>query len=204
MSNAANQRTGYGPKGWLEKRPSASLFIHCISHRICSSLTPFIQTLLEANAAWLLFVIRCTSPIFRFVFVGLLFVVGFGPRSSAEIIDQRNFAIDTYYPTPNEIRLAEQRARNYWAKNANRYGSNPVYLAVETSKIFESEIVQDLWPKLINSQTTTTYFAKSGGRHKSEVDLKGIVIFDTRTGTVASNRGFVSVDTPSRGRVARF
>jgi hypothetical protein len=30
------------------------------------------------------------------------------------------------------------------------------------------------------------------------------MIFDTRTGTFVSNRGFVSVDTPSRGRVARF
>ena len=148
--------------------------------------------------------IRCTSPIFRFVFVVLLFVVGFGPRSSAEMIDQRNFAIDTYYPTPDEIRLAEQRARNYWAKNVNRYGSNPVYLAVETSTIFESEIVQNLWPKLINSQTTTSFFSKSPWKHRSEVDLKGITIFDTRTGTIASNRGFVSVDTPPRGRVARF
>jgi len=148
--------------------------------------------------------IRCTSPIFRFVFVVLSFVVGFGSRSSSEMIDQRNFAIDTYYPAPNEIRLAEQRARNYWAKNANRYGSNPVYLAVETSKIFESEIVQNLWPKLINSQTTTSFFAKSPGKRHTEVDLKGIMIFDTRTGTFVSNRGFVSVDTPSRGRVARF
>jgi hypothetical protein len=136
--------------------------------------------------------------------VVLLFVAGFGPRSDGEMIDQRNFAIDTYYPAPNEIRLAEQRARNYWAKNANRYGSNPVYLAVETSKIFESEIVQDLWPKLINSQTTTSFFAKSPGKHRSEVDLKGIMIFDTRTGAIVGNRGFVLVDTPDRGRVARF
>jgi hypothetical protein len=120
------------------------------------------------------------------------------------MIDQRNFAIDTYYPGPNEIRLAEQRARNYWAKNASRYGSNPVYLAVETSKIFESEIVQDLWPKLINSQTTSSFFSKSPGKHQAEIDLTGIMIFDTRTGTVAGNRGFVLVDTPSRGRVARF
>src|SRR5256885_379280 len=119
--------------------------------------------------------IRCISPIFRFVFVVLLFVVDFGPPLSGEMIDQRNFAIDTYYPTANEIRLAEQRARNYWAKNANRYGSNPVYLAVETSKIFESEIVQDLWPKLINSQTTTSFFSKSPGKHRPEVDLKGIM-----------------------------
>src|ERR1700722_11732791 len=35
----------------------------------------------------------------------------------AEKIDNRNFAIDTYYPTPNEIRLAEQRARKYWEKH---------------------------------------------------------------------------------------
>jgi hypothetical protein len=147
--------------------------------------------------------IRCTSPL-RFVLVVLLLVVGFGPRSSGEMIDQRNFAIDTYSPGPNEIRFAEQRARNYWAKNANRYGSNPVYLAVETSKIFESEIVQDLWPKLINSQTTSSFFSKSPGKHHAEVDLTGIMIFDTRTGTVAGNRGFVLVDTPMRGRVARF
>ncbi|HEV3209182.1 MAG TPA: hypothetical protein VGY91_02875 [Chthoniobacterales bacterium] len=146
---------------------------------------------------------RCTSP-WVFVLVVLLLVVGFAPRSSGEMIDQRNFAIDTYFPGPNEIRLAGQRARNYWAKNANRYGSNPVYLAVETSKIFESEIVQDLWPKLIKSQTTSSFFSKSPGRHHTEADLKGIMIFDTRTGTVVGNRGFVLVDTPSRGRVARF
>jgi hypothetical protein len=145
-----------------------------------------------------------SRPFFRFLFVVCFFVPGLVPRANGEMIDQRNFAIDTYFPTPNEIRVAEQRARNYWAKNANRYGSNPVYLAVETSKIFESEIVQDLWPKLINSQTTTTYFAQTGGRHRAEVNLKGIMIFDTRTGTVVSNRGFVSVDTPTRGRVARF
>jgi hypothetical protein len=28
-------------------------------------------------------------------------------------VDYRNFAIDSYFPTPNEIRLAEARARNY-------------------------------------------------------------------------------------------
>ena len=33
------------------------------------------------------------------------------PTVRAEKIDNRNFAIDTCYPTPNEIRLAEERAR---------------------------------------------------------------------------------------------
>jgi hypothetical protein len=66
----------------------------------------------------------------------------------AEKIDNRNFAIDTYYPTPNEIQLAEQRARKYWAKHASRFGNNPLYLAVETSKIFPGE-VQDLCLKSV-------------------------------------------------------
>src|ERR1700757_2901982 len=93
-----------------------------------------------------------------------LVAAGFIWRSDGETIDQRNFAIDTYYPKPNEIQLAEERARKYWTRNAARFGPEPVYLAVETSKIFESEIVQDLWPKLINSQTATSFFSKSLGR----------------------------------------
>jgi hypothetical protein len=66
----------------------------------------------------------------------------------AEKIDNRNFAIDTYYPTPNEIQLTEQRAHKYWAKHASRFGNNPFYLAVETSKIFPGE-VQDLCLKSV-------------------------------------------------------
>ena len=138
-----------------------------------------------------------------FVFI-LALVCGFAPRSNGEMIDQRNFAIDTYSPTPNEILLAEQRARKYWARNAARYGSNPVYLGVETSRIFESEIVQNLWPKLINSETAISFFSKSPGRHHAEVDLTGVMIFDTRSGSFVGNRGFVLVDTPNRGSVARI
>src|ERR1700739_3613918 len=37
------------------------------------------------------------------------------PELGAEKIDERNFSIDTCSPTPNEIQLAEQRARKYWA-----------------------------------------------------------------------------------------
>jgi hypothetical protein len=101
----------------------------------------------------------------------------------AETIDNRNFAIDTCYPTPNEIRLAEDRARHYWEKNAARFGSNPVYLAVKTSKLFPGE-VQLLWPKLINSETTASFFSRGPDQQTySSLELIGIMIFDTRTGT---------------------
>jgi hypothetical protein len=126
------------------------------------------------------------------------------PTLRAEKIDNRNFAIDTYYPTPNEIRLAEARARNYWAKHAAHFGSNPVYLAVKTSKIFPGE-VQLLWPKLINSETTGSFFSHGPDQQTySSLQLIGIMIFDTRTGHFVGNRGFISVDTPSLGHIARF
>jgi hypothetical protein len=123
------------------------------------------------------------------------------PTLRAEKLDNRNFAIDTCCPTPNEIRLAEERARNYWTKNGTRFGSNPAYLAVVTSKIFPSEI-QLLWPKLINSETTGSFFSQRRGF--SNLQLKGIMIFDTRKGRFVGNCGFISVDTPPLGSVARF
>jgi hypothetical protein len=137
------------------------------------------------------------KPIFLLCFCAIMLGCAEG-----DSVDHRNFAIDTFYPTPNEIQLAEQRARNYWAKHAERFGSNPIYLAVQTSKIFPSE-VQLLWPKLINSETTASFFSQRRGGF-SNLQLKGIMIYDTRTGDFVGNRGFISVDTPPLGRVARF
>jgi hypothetical protein len=122
----------------------------------------------------------------------------------AEKIDNRNFAIDTYTPTPNEIRLAEQRARKYWEKHAAKFGPNPVFLAIETSKIFPGE-VQNLWPKLIRSETTASFFSHGLDEQTySDLELRGIMIFDIRTSHFVSNRGFISVDTPRLGSLARF
>ena len=109
--------------------------------------------------------------------------------------------------------ITRRRTRSVWRKNAPGdtgrrtpagTGSHPVYLAVQTSKVFESEIVHNLYAKLINFETTVTSFAMSAVRHRDAVDLKGIMIFDIRTGHFASTPGYVSVDTPQRGRVARF
>jgi hypothetical protein len=126
------------------------------------------------------------------------------PALHAEKIDNRNFAIDTCFPTQNEIRLAEGRVRSYWAKHASRFGAEPRFLAVDTSKLLPGEI-QDLYPKLIYSETTASFLGR--GDHKgsySELDLHGIMIYDTKAGRFVSNQGYVSVDTPPRGGVARF
>ena len=126
------------------------------------------------------------------------------PALHAERIDQRNFAIDTCFPAPNSIHLAEGRTRVYWAKNASRFGAEPRFLAVETSKVFPGE-VQDLWSKLSNSETTASFFAHGLKNNTySNLQLLGIMIFDTKTGHFVSNQGYISVDTPPRGSVARF
>jgi hypothetical protein len=122
----------------------------------------------------------------------------------AERIDNRNFAIDTYYPKQNEMQLAEQRARRYWAKHAAKFGANPAYLAIETSAIFPAQ-VQGLWPKLLYSQTSGSFFAHGlENQTYSNLQLRGIMIFDVRTLHFVGNRGFVSVDAPRLGGVARF
>jgi len=138
----------------------------------------------------------------RTVCLVLAFFLTALPTLRSEKVDNRDFAIDTCYPTPNEIQLAEARARRFWAKHASRYGPEPRYLAVETSKIFPSE-VQDLWQKLINSETTASFFSH-GKQTYSNLQLIGIMIYDTKTGRFVSNQGYISVDTPPRGRVARF
>ena len=143
----------------------------------------------------------CMNRIGSFFFVLLLTSL---QLLRAEKIDNRNFAIDTYYPNPNEIRLAEQRVRKYWEKHSSRFGSNPVYLAVETSKIFPGE-VQNLYPKLIDSETTGSFFSHGLDQQTySDLQLRGIMIFDLRTSHIVGNRGFISVDTPPRGSLARF
>jgi hypothetical protein len=121
----------------------------------------------------------------------------------AERIDHRNFAIDVCYPNPNSIRLAEVRTKTYWAKHASRFGPEPRFLAVQTSKVFPSE-VQDLWPKLINSETTGSFFSHGRRNSYSNLQLLGVMIYDTQTGRFVSNQGYISVDTPPRGSVARF
>jgi hypothetical protein len=123
---------------------------------------------------------------------------------AAEKVDNRNFAIDTYYPTPNEIHLAEERARKYWQRHAAKFGTEPPYLAVETSKIFPAQ-VQNLWPKLIYSETTASFFSHGIDKQTySNLQLRGIMIFDIRTGHFVSNQGYIAVDTPRQGGVARF
>jgi hypothetical protein len=114
-------------------------------------------------------------------------------------VQNRDFAFDTYYPTANEVQLAQQRAQRYWQKNAQRYGNSTPYLAVYAANIVQADINQDLYSKLMNSDTTASYFSTD-----SELQASCIMIYDSATNKFVSNVGYASVDLPPRGSVARW
>ena len=123
-------------------------------------------------------------------------------RTVSDRVDNRNFAIDTYYPTPNEIRLAEQRAQRYWQRNAQRFPNSTRYLAVYTTSVLQTEIIQDLYAKVISSETTASFFSR--GENDERTNLSCIMIYDTVTNKFVSNAGYVSIDLPPRGSLARW
>ena len=69
--------------------------------------------------------------------------------------------------------------------------------------LLSGDIVQDFYAKLLRSRTSSLFFAQ-GDEAESTANIYGVVIFDTRTGHVISPQGYAVVDTPARGRIARF
>jgi hypothetical protein len=119
--------------------------------------------------------------------------------ANSERVENRDYAFDTYYPTPNEIQLAQQRAQRYWQKNSQRFKSVTRYLAVYATSVVQGDVNQNLYSKLMNSETTSTFFETY-----SSLNASCIMIYDTATNRFVSNLGYVSVDLPPRGSVARW
>jgi hypothetical protein len=141
---------------------------------------------------------HCSSS-FLFVFAMLLSACGTFDSTKA---DKRDFAVDTYYPTSNEIRLAEQRARQYWQKNGSRLGAETRYLAVTASSLLAGELNAEFLGKLDRSETSGAYFTQ-GISSSSKQGICGVMIFDTQTGRSVGPQGYIVVDTPSYGQIVR-
>ena len=116
-------------------------------------------------------------------------------------VDNRNFAVETYAPNPNEIRLAQQRAQRYWQKNAHRFSTPTRYLAVNVSSILDADVTQNLYSRLINSETTASFFGQNG---IPELNGSCIMIYDTVAMQFVSDSGYLSVDLPERGSIAHW
>jgi hypothetical protein len=146
---------------------------------------------------------QAINPI-RLVLIALLSLL---PCSCGSVdlnkVEPGDYAIDTYFPSTNEINRAEGRAKKFWLENSARYGNEPHYLAIDTTKLLEGEIVQDLWPKIIKSGHATSFFAGSTEEYP-QVNLYCVMIFDIKTGKFVSNQGYAIVDLPRKGQVAQF
>ena len=138
---------------------------------------------------------RLTEPL-SIIFLCLLLAL-FGCTLS-DRVDNRNFAVDAYSPTPKEIQLAQQRAQHYWLKHSKRFHNLTRYLAVDTTSISGS----DIYPKLIKSETTSSYFGQDS--QTPSLHASCIMIYDTVTKSFVSNSGYLSVDLPRRGSLARW
>jgi hypothetical protein len=71
---------------------------------------------------------------------------------------------------------------------------------VETSTLLGP--TPGLYSKLTNAETAASFF--SSGNPYTDLELKGVTIYDTKAGHLVGNQGYVSVDTPNPGEVARF
>ena len=133
-----------------------------------------------------------TSSVF-FAVAALLSACG--TMNSAKL-DNRDFAVDTYYPASNEIRLAENRARQYWQKNSGRFGAvQPRYLAVEASSLLAAELSAEFSIKLDRSKTSGAYFTQ-GISSSSKQGLSGVLIYDTQTDRSVGPQGYIIVALP--------
>ena len=141
---------------------------------------------------------HCSSSLL-FVFAMLLSACGTLDSTKA---DKRDFAVDTYYPTSNEIRLAEQRARQYLQKNGSRLGTETRYLAVTASSLLAGELNAEFLGKLDRSETSGSYFSQ-GISSSSKQGIRGVMIFDTQTGRSVGPQGYIFVDTPLCGQIVR-
>jgi hypothetical protein len=146
-------------------------------------------------------VVRMEPTMNRFYSL-LLFFLSVLVSGCSTQVGQRDFAVDTYYPSANEMHLAERYARQYWQKNVSRFGAEPRYLAVTASSILAAELNPEFSVKLDRSETSGAYFTQ-GISSSSKQGLHAIMLFDTQTDRSVGPQGYIVVDTPPRGQVIR-
>jgi hypothetical protein len=135
-----------------------------------------------------------------FTITGLVLL--FSSCAQFEANPDTDLAIDTYIPSGEALGVAENRAREYWAKHQEQIGRDTRYLAVQSDSIFSDEI-PDLYAKLIKSPGVNSSDLEDFG-NDIDLDMYCVNIFDTRTEKLVSQEGYAVVDLPGRGRMARF
>ncbi len=106
--------------------------------------------------------------------------------------DPRDFAVTTCSANPNEMQLAEKRARSYLSRHPGA-AADVGLLAVEADYLFPSE-VPDLWIKLSRSQTSSSAYLQRRGQ---SFKLYCVLLVDKATLLPLTSQGYVW-QTPPR------
>jgi hypothetical protein len=123
------------------------------------------------------------------------------PTLLGQKVDLRNYVIGGYDPNPNEIRIAQEKASRYWLKNGKRFGEKVRYLGIEAAAVMPGDVIQPLWENMINAQTGSGFLLPS---EWNPGKMRCIMIYDTQTSDFVTRHGFLILENPHRGTLARF
>ena len=118
-----------------------------------------------------------------------------------------DYAVSQTAPNGQEISLGQERLQNFLQRaNAHQrslLGQYPV-VAVQAYEIDANE-VPGLVYRLSSGQVRTagSYYSSDPG-DPTQVPVKFLLLFDSRTGRLVSSEGVLAVDTPPRGTIAKF
>ncbi|HYY30977.1 MAG TPA: hypothetical protein VE860_23770 [Chthoniobacterales bacterium] len=119
----------------------------------------------------------------------------------AQQVDARNYVVGSYDATINEARIAEIRVWHYWLKNRGRLGAKTRYVAIVAASVMPGDVVQLMWENMINAQTGSAFLLPAEwnpGR------MRCVMIYDTENSRFVSQHGYLVIETPHRGKLARF
>jgi hypothetical protein len=136
-----------------------------------------------------------------FIFTLFAFLLVQGSTLFGQKVDLRNYVIGGYDANPNELRLAEKRARRFWQKNGTRVGEKARYLAIEAASVMPGDIIQPLWQNMINAQSGSGFLLPSAWETGQ---MHCVMIYDVRSSDFVTKRGYLVIETPHPGSLARF
>jgi hypothetical protein len=122
--------------------------------------------------------------------------------AQTQFSQQTDLSIARYIPPPDALRIAEARAKQYWAKYQGDTGQKTRYLAIESDSI-PSANIPNLYYRLVHSPGVNDSDIQEY-QTNSDIDIFCVNIFDTQTGKLVSAQGYAVVDEPAPGSMARF
>jgi len=137
----------------------------------------------------------------HFALITILLLQGACTQFQSSNSSNIEIAIATYQPSSDALRIAENKAKTYWANHKSELSGSIRYLAVESTSVFDSEI-PDL-DSIIMTSPAVGEIDREQYLSNDDVDISCLNIFDIGTGRLVSPVGYAVLDTPPPRQIAR-